>query len=250
VTPFDPNDPLGRNNLGGWDEQTLENWLKQRLPGMLPNFQAQIGYATGTLRGELTSDLTNTLRVPVGSTFFLPDDTAPDGYLSCDGTVYNIADYPDLGAMLGPHALAFGGDGVSTFGVPDLRGRVPVGLGTHLGADAIGNSENDPVADRTPVHTHLHVHSHGMEHNHGFTTDGTVAHQNAASSSHTHSQSGGGTTGTPSASVTLADSPHTHTGTTGNTSNGGVTGDLSGSGQEETSGSSMPYLILYGIIKT
>lgn len=44
-------------------------------------------------------------------------------FLRCDGSVYNFSDYPYLAAkMLG----AFGGNGISTFGVPDLRGRYPL----------------------------------------------------------------------------------------------------------------------------
>jgi len=42
-------------------------------------------------------------------------------YLLCDGTVYNFSTYPYLGARL---LGAFGGNGITTFGVPDLRGRV------------------------------------------------------------------------------------------------------------------------------
>lgn len=42
-------------------------------------------------------------------------------FLLCDGTVYNISSYPILGARLGSN---FGGNGTTTFGVPDLRGRV------------------------------------------------------------------------------------------------------------------------------
>lgn len=53
-------------------------------------------------------------------------------YLLCDGTVYNFSTYPYLGARLGG---AFGGNGITTFGVPDLRGRVPLpydGTGTRI----------------------------------------------------------------------------------------------------------------------
>lgn len=42
-------------------------------------------------------------------------------YLLCDGTVYNFSTYPYLGKRLG---LSFGGNGITTFGVPDLRGRM------------------------------------------------------------------------------------------------------------------------------
>lgn len=47
-------------------------------------------------------------------------------WLVCDGTVYNTADYPTLGAMLG---ATFGGNGSTTFGVPDTRNRNVVSLG-------------------------------------------------------------------------------------------------------------------------
>jgi microcystin-dependent protein len=53
-------------------------------------------------------------------------------YLLCDGSVYNFSVYPYLGILLGNQ---FGGNGITTFGVPDLRGRVPLaydGTGTRI----------------------------------------------------------------------------------------------------------------------
>lgn len=53
-------------------------------------------------------------------------------YLLNDGTVYNIADYPALGARFGS---TFGGNGITTFAVPDKRGRVSIpydGTGTRI----------------------------------------------------------------------------------------------------------------------
>lgn len=53
-------------------------------------------------------------------------------FLLCDGAVYNFSDYPYLGARLGS---SFGGNGSTTFGVPDLRGRQPLpydGTGTRI----------------------------------------------------------------------------------------------------------------------
>ncbi len=41
----------------------------------------------------------------------------PGGYLACDGTVYNISQYPPLASLLG---TVYGGDGRNTFGVPNL----------------------------------------------------------------------------------------------------------------------------------
>lgn len=45
--------------------------------------------------------------------------TPPTGFLLCDGTTYNVATYPTLGVLMGGR---IGGDGSTTFKVPDLRG--------------------------------------------------------------------------------------------------------------------------------
>ena len=51
--------------------------------------------------------------------------TAPNGWLLCYGQVVNRSDYPNLFAAIG---TTFGaGDGINTFNLPDLRGRVPAG---------------------------------------------------------------------------------------------------------------------------
>lgn len=53
-------------------------------------------------------------------------------YLLCDGSIYNVSDYPALGAIL---SSSFGGNGTTTFGVPDTRGRVSLpydGTGTRI----------------------------------------------------------------------------------------------------------------------
>lgn len=46
--------------------------------------------------------------------------SAPVGWASCDGQLLLISDYPDLFAILGSR---YGGDGISFFALPDLRGR-------------------------------------------------------------------------------------------------------------------------------
>jgi len=48
---------------------------------------------------------------------------APDGWMLCDGAAYPIAQYEALFSLIGN---TYGGDGVNTFAVPDLRGRVPI----------------------------------------------------------------------------------------------------------------------------
>jgi microcystin-dependent protein len=61
---------------------------------------------------------------PVGSLIAMMGKTAPKHYLICDGTTYNIADYPYLAQYFKEqHGISnyFGGDGVATFAVPDSR---------------------------------------------------------------------------------------------------------------------------------
>ena len=55
-----------------------------------------------------------------------PVSWAPNGWAICDGTLLPITQYSALYSLLGTY---FGGNGQTTFGLPDLRGRVAVGAG-------------------------------------------------------------------------------------------------------------------------
>jgi len=71
---------------------------------------------------------------PIGTVISVMGKQAPHNYLVCDGTVYNIADYPELAAYFTGQFEAsnfFGGDGITTFAVPDLRGEFLRGAGTN-----------------------------------------------------------------------------------------------------------------------
>jgi microcystin-dependent protein len=57
----------------------------------------------------------------------------PRGWRLCDGTILNISQNQALYAILG---ALYGGDGIRTFALPDLRGRLPVGAGTAPGLPA------------------------------------------------------------------------------------------------------------------
>jgi microcystin-dependent protein len=62
---------------------------------------------------------------PVGTIINYLGTIAPDGYLFCDGTEYNIADYPALAHHFETNFGTknyFGGDGTTTFKVPNLQG--------------------------------------------------------------------------------------------------------------------------------
>jgi microcystin-dependent protein len=81
---------------------------------------------------------------PVGTVISFFGLTAPTGYLSCDGTVYNIADYSALADHINTQFGSynyFGGDGATTFAVPDLRGEFLRGTGTNSHTNQ-GNGSN------------------------------------------------------------------------------------------------------------
>ena len=77
---------------------------------------------------------------------------APRGWATCDGQIMAIAQNPALFAILG---TTYGGNGVNTFALPDLRGRVPVhvGPGFQLGQIS-GESSHTLLQSEMPPHTH------------------------------------------------------------------------------------------------
>lgn len=81
------------------------------------------------LDGSLSRIAGGTLYVdsPVGTILAYGGETAPNGWLVCDGSILSRTKYSALFAIIG---TSFGeGDGETTFGIPDLRECVPVGIG-------------------------------------------------------------------------------------------------------------------------
>lgn len=77
----------------------------------------------------------------------------PVGWMSCEGQPLNIATYPELYSLIG---TIYGGDGVTTFALPDLRGRAPIHLGTTYNTfGGTGGSETVTLTTgQIPAHTH------------------------------------------------------------------------------------------------
>jgi microcystin-dependent protein len=77
--------------------------------------------------------------------------------MACDGSLQSIANYQVLYTLLG---TTYGGDGVNTFALPDLRGQAPLHQGTGLGLTPrvlgqVGGSENVTLlSSQMPAHNH------------------------------------------------------------------------------------------------
>lgn len=83
---------------------------------------------------------------------------APDGWAFCNGQLLQISENDLLFMLLG---TTYGGDGRTTFGLPDLRGRVPVhqghsSTGTSYALGQLGGSETVQLTvNQMPAHTHI-----------------------------------------------------------------------------------------------
>ena len=82
---------------------------------------------------------------------------APRGWALCDGQLLPINSYQALFSLLG---TTYGGDGRTTFGLPDLRGRSAIhfGQGPGLSSKTIGqkggNENTTLIAGNLPAHSH------------------------------------------------------------------------------------------------
>jgi len=95
--------------------------------------------------------------VPTGCVVEFAGTVAPSSFLLCDGAAYSRSIYATLFGVIG---TTYGvGDGASTFNVPDVRGRVVVGVGTVAAVSAVGNSDSQVVGSRQIVHSHSTSHN-------------------------------------------------------------------------------------------
>ena len=64
----------------------------------------------------------------IGQIIMVGFQFAPTGWALCNGQILRIAENQALYALLGN---IYGGDGIQTFALPDLRGKVPLGMGQY-----------------------------------------------------------------------------------------------------------------------
>lgn len=93
----------------------------------------------------------------VGEVRLFAGNFAPAGWMFCDGQLLPISENETLFQLIG---TTYGGDGESTFALPDLRGRVPVhqgagpGLQSYVLAESGGAEQVTLTPAQIPAHTH------------------------------------------------------------------------------------------------
>ena len=89
----------------------------------------------------------------IGQIMMFAGNFPPRGWAFCDGQLLSIASYSALFSILG---TTYGGDGRTTFGLPDLRGRFPMhwGNGPGLSSRSWGEKAGSQGHSVAPAHAH------------------------------------------------------------------------------------------------
>src|SRR6186997_452380 len=94
----------------------------------------------------------------VGEIRMFAGNFPPVGWMFCDGQLLPISENETLFQLIG---TTYGGDGESTFGLPDLRGRLPIHQGDNQGSTfALG--EEGGVEEVTLTTQQIPAHSHAL----------------------------------------------------------------------------------------
>jgi microcystin-dependent protein len=94
----------------------------------------------------------------IGQVIPVPYNFAPNGWALCNGQLLSISQYSALFSLLGTN---FGGDGKSTFGLPNLQGRTAIGAGQGTGLSNYNLGQTGGADSVTLSLPQLAAHSHG-----------------------------------------------------------------------------------------
>lgn len=147
---------LSKNDiLGGFDD--LANIINS-VSGALSTFESYVANQFNLIETP-----------PTGSVCAFAGSTAPSGWLICDGRAVNRILYDNLFQIIG---TTYGsGDGSTTFNLPDLRKKIPIGFSSNengydnLG-DSIGNETHSLTVDELAKHNHSGSTGNAGGHNH------------------------------------------------------------------------------------
>lgn len=125
-------------------------------------FLAKAGAALAGLallgRARRAEAATDGLNPFIGEIMMFAGNFAPTGWALCNGQLLSIAQNTALFSLLG---TTYGGNGQTTFALPDLRGRAPIhfgqgpGLSNYSQGQLAGEENHTLLATEMPTHTHV-----------------------------------------------------------------------------------------------
>ncbi|HEX7027721.1 MAG TPA: tail fiber protein [Gammaproteobacteria bacterium] len=151
---------------------------------------------------------------------------APRGWAFCQGQILSIAQNSALFSLLG---TMYGGNGTTTFALPDLRGRAPVGMGNGPGLTPITQGELAGTENVTLLSTQMPMHTHTATAAATFAVAGTPSNATATPSA-TNNILGASQAGGPPSAAIWSDALNSPV-TLGNTETVSVTVEPAGGGQ-------------------
>lgn len=182
--------------------------------------------ASRVIQPEVFNEAVKAIATPPGIIEMYAGADAPTGWLICDGRAISRTDYAALFNIIG---TTYGsGNGSTTFNIPDLRDRFPVGAGSTYSRNSKGGAASVKLSDEE------------MAHGHGFTQPSITSYLSATvsygSGSSTRPYSESGSTGTTAAWAKAS---------------GGAVQNLSGASSTRTAHENRPpYIGLNFIIST
>ena len=182
--------------------------LLKRLSGVLAGsvlagpLQALLGRTTPAAAGTLTSN-----NPFLGEIILAGFNFAPRNYARCDGQLLRISQNTALFSLLG---TTYGGDGRTTFALPNLNGCVPIGTGQGPGLSDRFLGETGGTATVTLIDAEIPAHSHTLEltYSTALGTTGSPAGAFLASNASGLPQYAASSAGTMATGTTGAAQPH------------------------------------------
>lgn len=156
----------------------------------------------------------------IGEIRLFSGNYAPQGWAFCDGQLVDINQYTALYTLIG---TTYGGDGRTTFALPDLRGRLPIHMGVSSTGVSYSIGQKDGVEKVTLTSSQLPNHTHEI-----------------------NAQSAGGASNSPANAFSASGSVNLYSNAApNNTMNSGA---ISSAGGNQAHDNMMPFLTLSYII--
>ncbi len=156
---------------------TYENKAKINNNPSIPEINKITDYNMNEIKEKVN------INTPIGAVSIFAGTVAPEGWLLCDGSAISRSTYSDLFNVIG---TTYGtGDGDTTFNLPNLKGKIPVGYDIsdsdfNVVGKTGGEKTHTLTVDEIPAHTHgINIESY-------VNTDSQTTHQRGGHASSTN----------------------------------------------------------------